>query len=82
MKQILYKSKKWLANDTTAFIYSHLERENHYLWGIFKMGDCSKIVSFDISVETAKERKATVKKLMLISKEASEMAKAIEKLGE
>ncbi len=82
MKQILYKSRKWLANDTTAFIYSNLERENHYLWGAFKLADCSRIVSFDINVETAKERKVTVKKLMLISREAYDMAKAIEKLGE
>jgi len=78
MKKIIHKTKKWLSSNTTAFVYAYIEIEDGYKWGQFKLGDCSRIVSFDIELGSSKERRATKKKLMAISDEAYNMAKAIE----
>ena len=78
MKKVISTSKKWLSPATTAFIYSYLELDDGYRWGQFKIGDCNRIVSFDIDLGSPKERKATIKKLMCISEEAAIMAKTIE----
>lgn len=80
MKKVIHKVKKWLNTSTTSFIYAYLENDDGYRWGQFKLGDCNKIVSFDIELDSPKKRKATMKKLMIISDEAYNMCKAIEEM--
>lgn len=82
MKKVIHKAKRWLSNSTTAFVYAYVEIEDGYKWGQFKLGDCSRIVSFGIDLGSPKERRATVKKLRVIAKEADNMAEAIEGLDE
>lgn len=78
MKKIIHKAKKWLNSNTTSFVYAYVENEDGYKWGQFKLGDCSRIVSFDIELGSLKERRATRRKLMAIAEAAHNMAKAIE----
>jgi len=71
----LYRKKKWLNSTSTAYIYADITTDTYtnskhkvtkYHYGTLKMGDCYRIVSFDIELETVNERKATIKKLDII----------------
>jgi len=72
-----YKSKKWLDPNTTSFIYTEVEFD--YNWGAtLKMGDCQRIVNFDVYIDDEKSRKKTLKKLNLMRAELDKLVIAIE----
>jgi len=72
-----YKSKKWLDPNTTSFIYTEVEFD--YSWGAtLKLGDCHRIVNFDVYIDDEKTRKKTLKKLNLMRAELDKLVIAIE----
>jgi len=76
-KKKLYRSKKWLNPETTAFMFTEVLFD--YSWGAtLKMGDCNRIVNFDVYIDDEKARKRTLKKLNLMRDELSNLIGAIE----
>ncbi len=53
--------KKWLNPDSTAYIYARVPADRS--WATLKLGDCSRIVDFDIEYDDAQEKRKTLKKL-------------------
>ncbi len=71
MKNYKKISKKWIDPNSTGFIFSRVEKQDGRSWAELKLGDCSRIVSFDVYVDSELDRKATLKKVDLIIKEMS-----------
>ena len=81
-RKVLHKRRVWLSPDTTAFVYATLENDDGYRYGELKISDCNKAVRLDINVSNKKERKATVKKLDMLSQEIEALANAVVDMNE
>jgi len=75
----IHKSKKWLDPNTTSFIFTEIEFD--YSWGAqLKMGDCNRIVNYDVYIDSPKARKRTVRKLNIMIEEIMELKDQIEEI--
>ena len=76
----LLKSKKWIDPNTTGFIYTKVESDDGYKQAELKIADCSRIVSLDVYIDSAKARDKTLRKVRLIVEELTKFKDTLETL--
>ncbi len=81
MNKINYKSKKWIDPNTTGFIYTLIEHDDGYRTAQLKLADCSRIVSFDVYIDSPRARYKTLKKVQLIIDELRKFKEVLEGLN-
>lgn len=79
---ILGYKRQWLnpsGSDATGYIYWGVRQEDFGgYYAMFKLADCSRIVSLDIYLGSKRERRVSLKKLNLIKKAVDDMIAQVE----